>query len=188
MFALARLLTGIAALLYKMLRIATSPAARLLTSIATLLRRTPKTAEPSPPQTSGHWPPDVGDDVEQLSHHIDCWFPAVITARSPSGYPWPHLTVRIRGNAAGTATTDVLPLQIRPIQRLAAAQRQPTDAGCDAYDAYDRDNIRHLQECVGCPECDGLDKYYRECACKRRIHRHDSCIVCGWPNRPTGAQ
>lgn len=179
MFGLAKLLTGVVALLCRALRIA---AARLLTGMTLLPWRATRTTGPPPPQRSWPrpWPPEAGDDIEKLSRYVDCWFPAVVTARSSSGGGWPSITVRIRGNAEGAVTTDVLESEIRPIQRLAAAQRKPADGALDAYDAYDRDNIRHLLECGGCPECDGLGAYYRECACERLHHRlADPCRVCG---------
>ena len=62
----------------------------------------------------------------------------------------------IKGNIA--VDENVSESEIRPIQRLAAARREHPDS---SYKAYDRDNAKHLQECDGCPECEGLGKYYR---------------------------
>lgn len=125
-----------------------------------------------------HWSPEVGDEVEMWSRYTEKWFPAVVDARSPSrGGGWPLLTVRIKGNAA--ADTGVAKSEIRPLDgaaRLAAARREYPAA---FYDLYDDDNIRHMRECGGCPDCEGLGEYYRECGDARcgMHHRDEACIM-----------
>lgn len=163
-FGLSRLLTGVAALLGReMWRM----------SIFGWMSEA-ITDKPSP----RCWPPEAGDDVEMWSRYTNAWFPAVVTARSETG-GWPSLDVRLKGNGVGDS--DVKESEIRPVRRLDAARREHPDC---AYEAYDADNAKHLRECNGCLDCEGLSEHYRECACGngRRLHvGNGACSVCETP-------
>lgn len=124
------------------------------------------------------WSPKAGDEVEMWSRFTDAWFPAVVDARSEAaGGGWPVLTVRLKGNGVGD--TGVAKSEIRPLDgaaRLAAARREHPAA---FYYSYDNDNVRHMQECGGCPDCEGLGEYYRECGDARcgMHHRDEACVM-----------
>lgn len=122
------------------------------------------------------WPPRIGDNIEMLSRYIDCWFPAVVIERGELSdrIGWPPITVRIIGNAEGAIDTDVQGWEILPINRLAAARREPCKTKIENYDVYDESNISHMCKCDGCPDCDGLSVYYRKCTCKDLYHHVDS--------------
>jgi len=133
---------------------------------------------PAPEAEARPWPPRVGDRVEMFSRWTGKWFPAVVEASGPrpGGGGWPAgMTVRLLGN--GTGEDDVLEGELRPLDWLAAARRDPDrfPEHYPAWPSWDRHMIRHMETCGGCPECDGLDRFYPACPdCGSRRHRSDS--------------
>jgi hypothetical protein len=119
----------------------------------------------------------VGDEVEAWSTHAEAWFPAVVVANDSD--PWEPIVVRLKGNAPG-ARDKLRRDLVRPLRRVAAARRE-----CGPridYDAYDRDNIRHIEECTGCQGCAGVERHYTQCRkCGRTKHREylDGSARCG---------
>ena len=115
--------------------------------------------------------PSPGDEVEAWSMYSEAWFPAVVVASSDD--PWDTIVVRLKGNAS-SAHDKLRRDLVRPLRRLAAARRE-----CGHhidYSAYDRDNIRHIEECTGCRECashrDDMRRYYAQCRkCGTTKHR-----------------
>ena len=119
---------------------------------------------------TGYWPPRTGDEVEMWSRFSDAWYPAIILAHSDSPTEaWPLITARLKGNRA--VDERVQESEIRPMRRLAAARREHPDC---FYLAYDTDNIKHLQECARCPECEGVREHYDICTCGRPHHRTEN--------------
>ncbi len=121
--------------------------------------------------------PQVGDEVEMFSRYAHKWFPAFVEARSPSA---PFITTRLKGNSA--VDNMVAEDEIRPMRRLDAARRVSHDIG---YPAYDADNIKHLRECDGCPECAGVGAYYYECVCGWTTHCTTQGDICPHCKRPS---
>lgn len=122
--------------------------------------------------TTHSWPclrpfwPNPGDEVEAWSAYTSAWFPAVVVASSDN--PWEPVVVRLKGNAPHDKLRRDL---VRPLRRLAAARRE---CGPDIdYSAYDRDNIRHIEECTGCRECAGVGRYYAHCRKCGRTKHHE---------------
>lgn len=112
--------------------------------------------------------PSPGDEVEAWSAHASAWFPAVVVATSDN--PWAPVVVRLKGNASSVHDRLRRDL-VRPLRRLAGARRE---CGPDVdYSAYDRDNIRHIEECTGCRECAGVGRYYAHCRKCGRTKHHE---------------
>jgi len=128
--------------------------------------------------------PNPGDEVEAWSTHADAWFPAVVL-EPEADHPWGPVVVRLKGNAPGAADRLRRDL-VRPLRRLAAALRE---CGPDVdYDAYDRDNVRHMGECPGCRECADMRRYYIQCRkCGRTKHREMLNVGAGDRGYDAGA-